>query len=210
VLVLLPFAVAADVTGRVHVIDADTFQVGGERVRLHGIDAPETDQTCRTEQGIVWACGAWAGEQVTALYDGRVARCAGTTRDRYKRLIARCQVDGQDIGQHLVSNGLALAYRRYSKDYVADELQAAARDVGLHAMQMQIPAMHRTVKRTGGSVAPDPGCRIKGNINTRGVRIYHLPGQAHYDATSIRTDRGERWFCSEDEARRAGWRPPLG
>ena len=52
-----------------------------------------------------------------------------------------------------------------------------------------------------------PGCVIKGNISqTTGDRIYHVPGQKYYEATQIDRLSGERWFCSEDEAKRAGWR----
>lgn len=54
--------------------------------------------------------------------------------------------------------------------------------------------------------AASGGCNIKGNISARGERIYHVPGQEYYNETRIRASRGERWFCSEDEARAAGWR----
>jgi hypothetical protein len=51
------------------------------------------------------------------------------------------------------------------------------------------------------------GCGIKGNISTRtGERIYHMPGQKYYFETRINWFRGERWFCSESDARAAGWR----
>lgn len=49
-------------------------------------------------------------------------------------------------------------------------------------------------------------CNIKGNVSTRGERIYHVPGQDYYDETRISAAHGERWFCSEEEARAAGWR----
>jgi hypothetical protein len=50
-------------------------------------------------------------------------------------------------------------------------------------------------------------CRIRGNVSiATGERIYHVPGQADYERTKIRPSYGERWFCSEAEARRAGWR----
>jgi len=49
-------------------------------------------------------------------------------------------------------------------------------------------------------------CNIKGNVNTRGERIYHVPGQKYYNDTEISASHGERWFCSEEEARSAGWR----
>lgn len=57
-------------------------------------------------------------------------------------------------------------------------------------------------------VGHPPGCDIKGNINSKGDRIYHLPGRSSYASTRINPDSGERWFCSEDEARAAGWRAP--
>jgi endonuclease YncB( thermonuclease family) len=56
--------------------------------------------------------------------------------------------------------------------------------------------------------APDPKCRIKGNINGKGEKIYHVPGDVNYEETRIDTGRGERWFCTEEEARAAGWRAP--
>lgn len=57
-----------------------------------------------------------------------------------------------------------------------------------------------------GALAQTDGCNIKGNVNTRGERIYHVPGQKYYDDTEISAAHGERWFCSEEEARAAGWR----
>lgn len=56
------------------------------------------------------------------------------------------------------------------------------------------------------SAAETNGCNIKGNVSTRGERIYHVPGQKYYDETRISASHGERWFCSEEEARAAGWR----
>lgn len=53
-------------------------------------------------------------------------------------------------------------------------------------------------------------CQIKGNINSRGDRIYHVPGSRSYNATKINTAKGERWFCTVKEAKDAGWRKPRG
>lgn len=50
-------------------------------------------------------------------------------------------------------------------------------------------------------------CAIKGNISRKGVRVYHLPSSPAYAATTITERRGERWFCSAEEAKAAGWRP---
>ncbi|SEP82394.1 hypothetical protein SAMN05428969_1069 [Devosia sp. YR412] len=55
-------------------------------------------------------------------------------------------------------------------------------------------------------LAQQGNCVIKGNINTQGERIYHVPGQKYYNDTRISASHGERWFCSEEEARAAGWR----
>ena len=63
----------------------------------------------------------------------------------------------------------------------------------------------RTVSFGASSSGPSDGCRLRGNISRNG-RIYHLPGQQHYDRTDIDEDEGERWFCSEAEAQAAGWR----
>lgn len=195
----------AGTVGVIRVIDGDTLDVGGTRVRLHGIDAPETDQTCTTARGDIWRCGAWVSQTVAARFAGKTASCVSLDTDRYGRMVARCQVDGQDIAANLVTDGLAFSYRRYSDAYVAVERKAAARAIGLHASRFQSPAEFRK-SRARAQTAPDGACRIKGNISSNGTRIYHVPGQHHYDRTRIRTQKGERWFCSAAEARAAGWR----
>lgn len=205
VLFSLPGQVTADVFGRISVIDGDTFDVGTTRVRLFGIDAVETDQSCRTEQGVSWPCGTWVTETVTQKYAGRTAVCTPVDLDRYGRVVARCAVEGADVGRTLVRAGLAFAYRRYSMDYDLDEKAAAIADVGLHASRVQAPGQYRQTRATG-RIPPDPACKIKGNISSKGVRIYHSPGKRHYERTGIRADKGERWFCSASEAEAAGWR----
>lgn len=191
----------ADVTGRIAVVDGDTLRVGGERVRLHGIDAPEMDQTCTRPSGETWRCGAWSAEQVRRAYEGRRAVCRRIDTDRYGRMVARCEVDGADMGATLVYNGLATAFVRYSDAYVEHEKAAIVAGRGIFSSRLEPPSSFRA-----GSAPPPPAaCAIKGNISGNG-RIYHMPGQEHYDRTRIDTARGERWFCSEAEARAAGWR----
>ncbi|HEY9022301.1 thermonuclease family protein [Seohaeicola sp. SP36] len=202
------FVLAESPRGVIRVIDGDTLDVGGTRVRLHGIDAPEADQTCETDQGRSWTCGAWVSREVRARYQGKTARCEAVDRDRYGRIVARCAVNGQDMGAALVAEGLAFAYRRYSMDYDLIEKQAAAADRGLWTMQVENPA---TFRQQGQAAQPAPknaagDCNIKGNVNAKGERIFHRPGQEHYDRTRINTGQGERWFCSAAEAEAAGWR----
>lgn len=205
VLMLLAAPALAGVEGVVRVIDGDTLDVGGVRVRLHGIDAPEIGQTCQTSQGQDWDCGTWASRAARARYQGVRASCDAVDRDHYDRVVATCRVGGRDMGRDLVRNGMAVTFRRYSHAYVADERAAKRAHLGLHSGAFQRPAEHRRSK-VAQSAAPDAGCVIKGNISKSGARIFHLPGQQFYDATTIRSDHGERWFCSVAEARAAGWR----
>lgn len=198
-------ALAAPVTGVVRVVDGDTLDVGETRVRIHGIDAPEVDQTCERPDGSRWDCGAWVRSEVTQRYEGRRASCEPVEQDRYGRTVARCVVAGQDIGQALVRDGLAFAYRRYTMDYDLDEKGAAINDRGLHASKVQAPAAFRRSKASPAQTAQG-GCAIKGNISGTGRRIFHSPGQRDYAKTRINTTKGERWFCSAAEARAAGWR----
>jgi endonuclease YncB( thermonuclease family) len=204
VFVLAGPAFAADFSGPIRVIDGDTLDVGKTRVRLHGIDAPERDQSCQTEQGAEWACGDWVSAQVRARFEGYTARCQVRDIDRYGRSVATCVADGVDVGREIVSQGWAFAYRRYSMAYDLDEKAAAVSDRGLHASRVQSPSQFRRT-RAAGRIPQDRSCAIKGNISASG-KIYHMPGQADYERTGIRPEKGERWFCSEAEARAAGWR----
>ncbi|SPH22110.1 hypothetical protein ASD8599_02855 [Ascidiaceihabitans donghaensis] len=209
VLCLLPILAAAETsgqfTGRVVVIDGDTFDVGDTRVRLHGVDAPEKDQHCVTEQGTSWQCGAWVNDQVRQRIQGQIATCTQVTVDRYNRVVASCDVAGEDIGRALVSDGLAFAYAKYSTTYVLDEKGAAINDRGLHASRVQSPSQFRK-SRIKGRIPPDRDCVIKGNVSADGKRIFHRPGQAFYERTGINIQKGERWFCSVQDAVASGWR----
>ncbi|AWI83182.1 nuclease [Alloyangia pacifica] len=210
-LVAAPVAAAQpEITGRIRVIDGDTFDVGDVRVRLFGVDAPERGQTCGGGAKPTWACGAWVTSEVRARYEGRRASCARRDTDRYGRAVARCSVDGEDVGRELVSEGLAFAYRAYSLDYDLDEKRAVVRGVGVHGSEVRRPAEYRAETRNAANsaaVAAAPqGCVIKGNVSSKGERIFHVPGQKYYAATRITVTKGERWFCSETEARKAGWR----
>lgn len=195
----------ADFSGRVVVIDGDTIDVGDVRVRIHGIDAPENGQKCTTEQVQLWACGVWVSAQVRARFQGQWATCKRVEIDKYGRVVATCKVNGEDVGQTLVSEGLAFAYRKYSMAYDLDEKGAVVNGRGLHASRLHSPEQYRKT-RAKGRIPPDRNCVIKGNISSSGERIFHVAGQRFYEQTGINTNKGERWFCSSDEAVKAGWR----
>ncbi|WP_210530341.1 thermonuclease family protein [Rubellimicrobium arenae] len=198
--------------GTVRVIDADTFDVGGTRVRLHGVDAPERNQICLDGDNEPWACGAWSVAEARSLWDGRRADCVELDTDRYGRVVSRCEIARRDVGATLVSRGIALAYTDYSNDYVPQEAAAQQARLGIWQGTFQRPEDYRRNPdaEIGNVVvlsAPEEDCRIKGNISPSG-RIYYVPGSSRYEATKIDPSRGERWFCSEQEAEAAGWRAP--
>ena len=131
-ILLLPISTAhADITGKPRVIDGDTIYIGDTKIRLHGIDAPEMKQTCRTSKGKEQMCGVLAKQALERLVKGQDVTCKGDTRDRYKRLIAVCYVGQLNINEQMVADGWALAYRRYSTDYVRAETLAKSRREGM-------------------------------------------------------------------------------
>lgn len=132
----------AVVVGLALVIDGDTLRIGSERIRLHGIDAPEISQTCQTRTGAM-KCGDVARVRLAAIIAGREVRCTGKTRDRYRRLVATCTVRGEDIGRRMVREGWAMAYRRYSTAYVGEEAAARRDSRGLWATAFVQPGEYR-------------------------------------------------------------------
>jgi endonuclease YncB( thermonuclease family) len=214
-LALVPIsAQAQSVVGPAAIIDGDTLDIGGERIRLFGIDAPESQQNCSrgTEN---WACGSEAGRHLATLIAGRAVRCEARDTDAYGRTVALCRAGSLDLAQAMVQTGFALAFRRYSTDYVDDEAAARGAGRGLWSSTFTVPSEWRAARREASAARverPDPRpapvvavgnsrCLIKGNINRRGEHIYHMPGMPFYDVT-----RPERTFCSEAEARAAGFR----
>jgi endonuclease YncB( thermonuclease family) len=201
------------------VIDGDTLHIAGQRVRLHGIDAPESAQQCKDAKDVGYPCG----QQATAALANHIGQqpisCKGYEIDRYGRIIAVCRLGAEDINAWMVSQGWAMTYRTYSLDYVSEEGQARAAGSGIWRGEFTPPWDWRTSQRDepdrqitsprsdSQGPATAGGCRIKGNISSKGERIYHVPGGRWYDPTKIDTGAGERWFCTEAEARAAGWRP---
>ncbi len=147
-LFLLATPALADVAGTASVIDGDTLEIHGQRIRLHGIDAPESRQLCRLD-GKPWQCGKDAANALAEKIARRPVTCEDLGRDRYKRIIARCTVDGEDLEKWMVSQGWALAYRRYSLDYVDQEAEAQAARRGIWAGEFVKPWKWRRGKRLG-------------------------------------------------------------
>jgi endonuclease YncB( thermonuclease family) len=141
-------AQAEELVGRATVVDGDTLGIRDQRIRLHGIDAPESSQLCTTAGDKDWRCGQKAANALSEKIGQRNVRCVGTKRDRWKRLIAVCFVGDQDLNGLLVRRGWAVAYRKYSKDYVPQEERARRAKVGVWSGEFVMPWDWRKSKRT--------------------------------------------------------------
>jgi endonuclease YncB( thermonuclease family) len=187
----------------VYVTDGDTIHVGGTTYRLEGIDAPETKQNCKDKLGREFRCGLQATRLLRQLLGKGSVRCVSSSSDRYGRLLGHCVAGRVDINGAMVEQGYARAFVKYSSEYVADETVAMAAHRGLWSGQWQAPWDWRAEQLT----ANDPivgQCVIKGNIGKKG-KVYYLPFHAAYSRVKIDANKGERWFCSEDEAMAQGW-----
>ena len=135
------------VEGRARVIDGDTIKIGKSRIRLHGVDAPESKQRCKDKKLNYWLCGQAATKALRRKINNRVVECFSDKKDKYKRHIAICSVDGTNLNQWLVLNGWAIAYRKYSKDYLEAETAAKSIETGIWAGEFILPWEWRRGKR---------------------------------------------------------------
>jgi len=137
-------AVGGSIEGMPTVIDGDTLNINGERIRLHGIDAPEARQAC-TRDDVEWLCGQEASKALRDyLRDQPPLECKQVDTDRYGRIVAKCYTSNDvDIGEWMVRNGWALAYRRYSEDYVSAEENARIAKHGLWSGKFVEPWLWR-------------------------------------------------------------------
>ncbi len=146
-------------SGRPSVIDGDTLDIHGTRVRLFGIDAPESAQTCLNAQGSAYRCGQMAALALSDFIASRPVTCQPQSVDRYGRQIAACQVAGQDLGAWMVQSGYAIAYRQYSTTYVKHEDYARANRLGVWAGSFQDPALYRKQKQSGSALPAAPAAQ---------------------------------------------------
>ncbi len=145
-LILIATPALADVAGIPTVIDGDIIEVHGQRIRLHGIDAPESRQFCRLD-GKPWMCGKDAANALAEKINRRPVDCEERDRDRYRRIVAKCMVAGEDIGEWMVTNGWAVAYYLYSYEYSRAEHRAKSARHGIWASEFVKPWEWRRGKR---------------------------------------------------------------
>ncbi len=141
-------ALAEPIVGRASVIDGDTIEVHGQRIRLEGIDAPEGRQTCTDKAtGAAVRCGQRAAFFLADMIEAHVVSCGPSGHDRYRRVLARCSIAGKDVGEQMVGAGWALAYVAYSRAYEVSEAAARKAGTGMWAMQFDAPWDWRRAQR---------------------------------------------------------------
>lgn len=197
--------------GIAHVIDGDTIQVGETRVRLDGIDAPESAQTCKRASGEEWPCGTEATRAMRAMAEQKTIVCRNHGLDIYGRTLGTCFSGNVNVNAEMVRLGLAWAFVKYSTAYTTEEAIARRAKTGIWQGEA-LPAWDFRARQWAGAQiasavqhAPQ-GCPIKGNVTPNG-RIYHMPWGRWYAKVKMDGHPEKRWFCSETEAQQAGWRP---
>ena len=214
------------ISGPATVIDGDTIDMTGTRIRIVGIDAPESAQSC-TREGQPWACGTAASNALREIIADEPLTCRALGTDVYGRTLATCENRIFDLGREMVRRGMALASEDAPEGYAGTTELARQMRWGLWAGEFQHPADWRKAnpradqaarmarqddvgaapaRRRAATVSDRRytnafGCAIKGNRSRRGEWIYHLPGQEYYEDT-----RPEDLFCTEREAQAAGYR----
>ena len=118
------------ILGKAIIIDGDTIHIGKNKIRLHGIDAPEYRQTCTIDKEI-WNCGIESKIALENFILKKEVVCEIIDVDQYRRFVGTCFLENQNINQYMVRNGWAIAYRYYSLKFVKDEEFAKKNKLGI-------------------------------------------------------------------------------
>ena len=141
------FSISKDVYTSLKIIDGDTIILNSEKIRFYGIDTPEKKQKCKDKSGLSYPCGLVATNELKKIIISGKLFCKKRTTDRYRRSISTCYVNGVDVSSLMVKNGWALAYRKYSKDYIDEENKDKEKKRGMWAGKFIAPWKWRKLKR---------------------------------------------------------------
>jgi endonuclease YncB( thermonuclease family) len=200
--------VSSEISGQATAITGDSMRVDGTIVRLEGIEAPAAGQPCYRENGRRWSCASSARSGLNKIVRGHSVACTPSGQDESGRTLAHCVVDGAtDIATELVRSGYVFATGgSFFSSLSSQEETARNAKAGIWQGEVVRPQEWRDQAwQAAKRDAPD-GCPIKGVVRAS-AKIYALPWSDSYASARVRPERGERWFCSEDEAKAAGFAP---
>jgi len=172
--VLWPSVALAQISGPARVIDGDTIDVGGTRIRLYGIDAPEKRQTCEGSEGQVYECGRDASAVMAELTVGHTVDCEPQDQDRYGRTVAICSNESGDIGAAMVRRGWAVPYMRYGGSrYLNEQSEAQQEKLGMWSGRFQMPdEFRRSTRRRGSVYTPEQEAAVRTFLDGIGMPGY--------------------------------------
>ena len=130
------------IIGKARIIDGDTIHIKNNKIRLHGIDAPETKQKCKIDQQD-WFCGKQSTTELKNIIDDQRVECIVNDIDIYDRYVAICSTNKTNLNQWMVKNGWAIAYRYYSTDYIVEEKYARDNKLGIWKSEFLKPYQYR-------------------------------------------------------------------
>ncbi|MBR2535294.1 MAG: thermonuclease family protein [Hyphomicrobium sp.] len=196
-------AASGTITGRATVLSGDTLRINGSQIRLAGIESPAAAQRCPTNDGRTWNCGASARSALERIARRRTVTCTPLEGNGRSVTVANCTANEADIAEALVRNGHVFAASGFFATYGSTESEARAAKVGLWQGEAKHPdEWRKDIWEDAKRAAPD-GCPIKGRVRASS-RVYTMPWSDGYE-NRVRTERGDRWFCSEEEAQAAGF-----
>jgi endonuclease YncB( thermonuclease family) len=160
-----------DLAGLARVIDGDTLEIAGRHVRLEGIDAPESGQTCGRRLIGSWRCGSAAADALAKLVAKRRVSCESRGNDKYDRMLGICFVDGRDINAEMVREGFAWAFVKYSQTYVKQEAEARVARVGIWQGDAEPAWVYREKRWAGAEQERPRAARSKATSPITGTSI---------------------------------------
>ncbi len=195
---------SGEVVGRATAIAGDLLKVAGTTVRLSGIEAPEREQRCGKDNN-KWRCAEAAQSALAKMVGGRSVRCRLTGSDKGGHSLGYCAIDSVDINADLVRQGYVFAEGGTSSRYAAHERDARDAKAGIWIGAAHRPAEFRAKAWEEAKRRAPDGCPIKGQV-TGQERVYVVPGTPDYERLRVQPSRGDRWFCSEQDAASAGFK----
>jgi endonuclease YncB( thermonuclease family) len=192
------------VQGYAYPVGSDSVRIGGTTVRLSGIDVPESEQRCG-KAGRSWRCSAAAEAALARMVGTRKVSCTLAGSDEGGRPLGSCSVGQKDLAAELVREGHVFADGSVLARYAGAEREARTAKAGMWSGDVERPAAYRSKLWEEAKRRAPEGCPIKGQVSGT-ARVYVLPWSPDYERMRVQKARGERWFCSEQEAVSAGFK----